>query len=70
MSSGIVTVSLTINAVNDAPVAVAASVTGTEDTPYIFNWSDFHVSDVDSIDLAINIDTLPADGLLQGNIGT
>jgi VCBS repeat-containing protein len=65
MFSGIVTVSLTINAVNDAPVAVAASVTGTEDTPYIFNWSDFHVSDVDSVDLAITINTLPADSLLQ-----
>jgi VCBS repeat-containing protein len=64
-SSGIVTVSLTINAVNDAPVAVAASVTGMEDAPYAFVWSDFRVSDVDSTDLAINIDTLPADGLLQ-----
>ncbi|OGS96465.1 MAG: hypothetical protein A3H31_08415 [Gallionellales bacterium RIFCSPLOWO2_02_FULL_57_47] len=64
-SSGIVTVSLTINAVNDAPVAVSATVTGTEDTPYIFTWSDFKVSDVDSADLAITINTPPADGLLQ-----
>ena len=65
LDSNIVTVSLTINAVNDAPVAVSASITGTEDTPYIFTWSDFKVSDVDSTELAITIDTLPADGLLQ-----
>ncbi|OGS96054.1 MAG: hypothetical protein A3H31_01020 [Gallionellales bacterium RIFCSPLOWO2_02_FULL_57_47] len=65
LESNIVTVSLTINAVNDAPVAVSATVTGTEDTPYIFTWSDFRVSDVDSTDLAITINTLPADGLLQ-----
>ena len=73
LDSNIVTVSLTIAAVNDAPVAVSAAVTGKEDTPYIFGWSDFKVSDVDSLDtstglstgLAITFDTLPMNGLLQ-----
>jgi len=65
LDSNIVTVSLTIAAVNDAPIAVSAAVTGKEDTPYIFGWSDFKVSDVDSVDLAITFDTLPMNGLLQ-----
>jgi hypothetical protein len=67
------TMSINVTPVNDAPVAVSATVAGTEDTPYIFSWSDFKVSDVDSTDtstglstgLAITINTLPVDGLLQ-----
>ena len=65
LDSNIVTVSLTLAAVNDAPVAVSAMVTGMEDTPYVFTWNDFKVSDVDSADLAITLNTLPANGLLQ-----
>jgi hypothetical protein len=67
------TMNINVTPVNDAPVAVSATVAGTEDTPYIFSWSDFKVSDVDSTDtstglstgLAITINTLPVDGLLQ-----
>jgi hypothetical protein len=35
-----------VNAVNDAAVAISTAVTGAEDTPYIFTWSDFRVSDL------------------------
>jgi VCBS repeat-containing protein len=65
LASNIVTVSLTIAAVNDAPVAISNTVTGVEDTPYLFTWSDFQVSDVDSTELEIVVNTLPANGLLQ-----
>jgi VCBS repeat-containing protein len=65
LDSNIVTVSLTVAAVNDAPVALSSMVAGLEDTPYVFTWSDFRVSDVDSVGLGITINTLPADGLLQ-----
>jgi VCBS repeat-containing protein len=65
LDSNIVTVSLTVAAVNDAPVALSAMVAGLEDTPYIFTWSDFRVSDVDSTGLGITINTLPADGVMQ-----
>lgn len=65
LDSNIVTVSLSIAAVNDAPVALAATVTGTEDTPYIFTWSDFRVSDLDSDNLFIIINNLQNNGLLQ-----
>lgn len=70
LSSNIAQVAITINAVNDAPVAVSSTVTSTEDTPYLFKWNDFNVSDVDDISLSIVIATLPADGLVQYLSGT
>ncbi|MBU1775847.1 MAG: tandem-95 repeat protein [Gammaproteobacteria bacterium] len=65
LDSNIVTVTLDIAAVNDAPVALSAMVAGLEDTPYIFAWNDFRVSDVDAAGLGITINTLPASGMLQ-----
>jgi VCBS repeat-containing protein len=65
LESNIVTVTLDIAAVNDAPVALSAMVAGLEDTPYVFAWSDFRVSDIDSASLGITINTLPANGMLQ-----
>lgn len=49
-SFDLVTVSLSIAAVNDALVAVSASVTGLEDTPYIFS---------SKIGVSSNIQTIP-----------
>ncbi|WP_374539336.1 VCBS domain-containing protein, partial [Chitinimonas taiwanensis] len=59
------TVAVTVAAVNDAPViAAGAAVTGSEDSPYVFNWSDFKASDVDNT-LTIQIRSLPSDGKLE-----
>ena len=53
--------------VNEAPTATGSQVTGTEDTPYIFSWANFGVTDVDTANtsLGVKITTLPANGLLQ-----
>ena len=63
---------VTVSGVNDAPVAAGGSVTGVEDTPFVFSWLDFDISDVDSPitdDTAIQITTLSADGILQVSNG-
>ncbi|WP_297325734.1 PKD domain-containing protein [Nitrosomonas sp.] len=39
---------VTVSDLNNAPVAAGGSVTGTEDTPYVFSWADFTITDVDS----------------------
>ena len=61
------TASVSVNAVNDAPVASGGQVNGTEDTNYVFSWANFNVSDVDTpvASLGVRIATLPADGVLQ-----
>ena len=69
------TLTITITGENDAPVISAGtkSVTGSEDSAYIFNWAQFGVSDVDaSNSLQIRIPTLgfPTDGQLQFFNGT
>jgi VCBS repeat-containing protein len=75
LDSNLATVSLTITPVNDAPVAVSSSLTGQEDTPYVFTWADFGVSDVDALSSVISpqssilITSLPLDGLLQYHNG-
>ena len=69
-TSGIATVNFTVNAVNDAPVTTVASVTGVEDTAYVFNWADFNASDMDSAVLSIVVKTLPVEGRLEINNGT
>jgi Cadherin-like len=59
---------VTVIAVNDAPTlgTAAKQVYGTEDQAYVFAWNDFQVNDVDITDaLAISIDSLPADGVIQ-----
>jgi VCBS repeat-containing protein len=59
-------VSVTVTGANDAPQVVASTVAGTEDTPYVFSWSDFRASDADNnAVLQVVIATLPADGRLE-----
>ncbi len=57
---------VTVGAVNDAPVANASSIVTNEDTSYLFTLGDFGATDVDAGDSveAIRIDTLPLDGTL------
>ncbi|RVT82509.1 tandem-95 repeat protein, partial [Inhella crocodyli] len=59
------TLTLTVNPVNDAPVAAGGAVNGTEDTALVLGWSAFGVTDADSSTLSVQITTLPADGQLQ-----
>ncbi|SHI09185.1 VCBS domain-containing protein, partial [Pollutimonas bauzanensis] len=58
------TITITINGTNDEPTAESSSITGTEDTPIILAWDDFHVSDPGT-DPGVKITALPADGVLQ-----
>ncbi|HEY9104138.1 Ig-like domain-containing protein, partial [Chitinimonas sp.] len=54
-----------------APVSNPVAVTGTEDTNYVFNWSDFGTTDANgNTGLSIKITSLPADGVLQYNNGS
>ncbi|MDO6388409.1 tandem-95 repeat protein, partial [Uliginosibacterium sp. 31-12] len=62
------TLTITITGANDAPVisATSVAVTGTEDTSYVFSWSQFGISDVDTSNtLYVQVSTLPSDGTLQ-----
>src|SRR6266705_1328324 len=72
LTSNQATVNISVTASNSAPVAVSSSITGVEDTPYVFAWADFHVTDADSTTLSIVVGSLPASGQLQflnGKIG-
>jgi VCBS repeat-containing protein len=71
-STSTATVTLTVTAVNDAPIAAGGAVTGTEDTPLVFTWAQFGVTDVDSplSSQGVTISTLPASGALQFFNGT
>ncbi|GKS68322.1 hypothetical protein W03_03260 [Nitrosomonas sp. PY1] len=65
-TTGSVTVSIT--PVNDAPISAGGSVTGVEDTPLVFTWVEFNISDVDSAitaNSALQIRSLPVLGSLQ-----
>jgi VCBS repeat-containing protein len=65
------TLTINVTPVNDPPVAAPTTrITGVEDTPYVFAWSDFPVSDIDSTTLSIVLASLPADGALQVYDGT
>ena len=67
-TSNTVTGNVTLSAINNPPASTGGSVTGTEDTALVFNWSDFNVSDVDTAigaDSAIRITSMPANGSLQ-----
>ncbi|MET1491998.1 VCBS domain-containing protein, partial [Uliginosibacterium paludis] len=62
------TLTITITGANDAPVisATSVAVTGTEDTSYVFSWSQFGITDVDTSNtLYVQVTTLPSDGTLQ-----
>uniref|UniRef100_UPI001BD4262B immunoglobulin-like domain-containing protein n=1 Tax=Pseudomonas sp. dw_358 TaxID=2720083 RepID=UPI001BD4262B len=58
---------VTVDAVDQAPVATGGTVSGNENTALTLNWSDFHVTDNDSSpsSLGITISKLPVDGVLQ-----
>ncbi len=65
-TTGSTTISIT--AVNYAPIATNSSVTGAEDTNYVFVWSDFNITDVDtdiSGSTATQITSLPVTGALE-----
>ncbi|WP_422139257.1 VCBS domain-containing protein [Endozoicomonas sp. ALC020] len=68
-SSHIATSTITITAVNDAPVTAGTLVTSDEDTPYIFSTSDFAFSDPDAGQTlqSIKITQLPLAGELLFN---
>ncbi|WP_422135859.1 VCBS domain-containing protein [Endozoicomonas sp. ALD040] len=68
-SSHIATSTITIKAVNDAPVTAGTLVTSDEDTPYIFSTSDFAFSDPDAGQTlqSIKITQLPLAGELLFN---
>ena len=62
------TVSITVTAVNDAPVVESSQVAINEDTTYTFAVDDFGFSDVDGDALAkVLIETLPSSGTLTLN---
>ena len=60
-------VTLNVTNVNEAPiVAPGAAITSDEDQSYIFNWSDFKVSDIDNNStLSVQIESIPLEGKLQ-----
>jgi len=64
-------VSITVNAVNDAPVGTSTTVTTLEDTAYTFTAADFGFTDPSDSPantlLAVKITTLPANGSLTLN---
>ena len=63
VDSVVATVSITISAVNDAPVLAAVGVSGTEDTTLVFQSTDFtsQYSDIENTALvSVTVVTLPA----------
>ncbi|MEQ8854829.1 Ig-like domain-containing protein [Gimesia sp.] len=65
-SSPASTMTINVNAVNDAPTAADNTVTTSEDTPYIFTAADFNFSDVDGDSLtSVRITSLVTSGALQ-----
>ena len=67
-SSATDTIDVSVTPINDAPISTGGSVTGVEDTPVVFTWGQFNVSDVDSAmtaNSALQIRSLPVLGSLQ-----
>ncbi|WP_278465664.1 Ig-like domain-containing protein [Gimesia maris] len=65
-SSSESTMTINVNAVNDAPTAADNTVTTSEDVPYVFTAADLNFSDIDGDSLAsIRISTLASLGTLQ-----
>ncbi|HKS11601.1 MAG TPA: immunoglobulin-like domain-containing protein [Pseudomonas sp.] len=53
-----------------APVSSGGAVTGTEDSTYVFKWTDFNVTDADSsTGLSVVISQLPVAGKLKLMVG-
>ena len=68
LNSNVATVNIDVAAVNDLPNAVAVSVLGQEDSPYVFSRGDFRFIDVDGDALtAVRIESLPTLGQLRLN---
>ncbi|MEG0343447.1 MAG: tandem-95 repeat protein, partial [Acinetobacter sp.] len=65
LNSQIVTVTITVSAVNDAPITSNGWVKGFEDQVLILKWQDFAAQDTDSDDLWIEFIALPQAGLVQ-----
>lgn len=62
----VLTSQVNVVSVNDAPTGTDATVTGSENDPYVFATTDFAFSDSDGDGFfAIRIATLPADGQLR-----
>ena len=71
--TGVAAADLIVNItdVNDAPDGTDTTVTGKEDTDYIFTTADFGFGDVDGNSLfAVKITTLPGAGVLTNNGST
>ena len=56
-----------VTGVNDAPSGTDTTVTGKEDTDYIFTTADFGFSDDGNSLAAVKITTLPGSGTLTNN---
>ncbi|MBU1237115.1 MAG: type I secretion C-terminal target domain-containing protein, partial [Gammaproteobacteria bacterium] len=63
--SNVATVSVTVGAVNDAPVVTGGTISGVEDGAIVLSWTNFGISDIDSTITAVTVATLPADGTVQ-----
>ncbi|QDT92372.1 hypothetical protein Pan161_40390 [Gimesia algae] len=60
------TMTINVDAVNDAPTSSDKTVATDEDTPYVFLVTDFAISDVEGSDLAgVRITSLPGAGTLK-----
>lgn len=67
LDSNVATISLIVNAINDAPVASSSSFNTNEETSYSGTLSAF---DVDSINLTYSLMTQPSHGTINLNTGT
>ncbi|WP_231385604.1 cadherin domain-containing protein, partial [Vibrio cholerae] len=64
-----ITVKLNELNVNEAPAAKDGHIVTNEDQSYVFKWSDFGVTDVDTLpkDMSVEIRSLPSNGTLTYN---
>ncbi|EKA4522431.1 cadherin domain-containing protein, partial [Vibrio cholerae] len=64
-----ITVELNELNVNEAPAAKDGHIVTNEDQSYVFKWSDFGVTDVDTLpkDMSVAIQSLPSNGTLTFN---
>lgn len=68
LTSNTTSLTVTVRAMNDAPIALASAITMDENGTYNFKSSDFNYSDVENnTPLSITIFTLPAKGTLRLN---
>lgn len=68
LTSNSTSITITVKAVNDAPLALASAITMDENGTYNFKSSDFNYTDVENnTPLSITIFTLPAKGTLRLN---